>query len=150
MRAWERWQSVHSCDARRLQKRALRLFHNLLGASLSSRLWRRRRQIFFTSSMPRALSAARSLRHRSDRCRKMPALSLIRAQMTNGNPKRSLYSPLSRAMREVSTELSASIPAPACSCWDSRVRVPLWRSLPARSGWHLRIPSLPGREQGNR
>ena len=150
MQAWERWQSLHPCGTRRLQKWALRLFHNLLGASVSSSPWRRRRHIFFTSSMPCALSTARSLRHRSDSCRKMPALLLIRAQMTNGNPKRSLYSRLSRAMREVSAELSASIPAPACSCWDSGVRVPLWRSLPARSGWHLRIPSLPGRERETR
>lgn len=136
--AWEWWGL--EANWRKTQPPAL---HNLFAPSVSGRLWRRKRQIFFTSSMPRALSTARSFWQRSDSCSKMFALSFIRAQMTNGKPKRFLYSSLRRAMRSASPEVSTSIPAPACSWRDSRVKVPLCRSLPARSGWHLRIPSLP-------
>lgn len=109
-------------------------------------LWRRRLQIFFTSSMPRTVSSAGSFWQRSVIWRNMVALSFIRAQMTNGNPKRCLYSSLSRSMRDASSDPSASSPAAACSTRDSCVKVPRWRSLPARSGWHLRIPSLPVRQ----
>lgn len=118
--------------------------HSLFGASGSTRPCRRRRQIFFTSSTPHVLSTARSFRQRWDSCCRIFALSFIRAQMTNGNPKRFLYSSFSHVMRAASSGDSASIPARPCSSRDSRVRVPLWKSLPARSGWHLRIPSLPG------
>ena len=121
---------------------------SLFGESGHTRPWRRRRPIFFTSSMPRALSTVHSCWQRSDSCRKMFFLSFIRAQMTNGNPNRCLYRSLSRAMLEASADSSASSPAPACSSSDSFVRVPLWRSLPARSGWHLRMPSLPGHTWG--
>lgn len=104
---------------------------------------RRSLQIFFTSSIPRTVSSAGSFWQRSVSWRSMVSLSFNRTQMTNGNPKRCLYSSLSHAMRDTSPGPSASSPAAACSARDSRVRVPRCRSPPARSGWHLRIPSLP-------
>lgn len=122
------------------------MVHNF-GLSGITRLRRRRRQIFFTSSMPHSSSTPRSFWQRAVSWYIILDLSFICAQMTNGNPKRALYIWLSRAMCDASSELSASIPAAACSSHDSRVSVPRWRSLPARSGWHLRIPSLPGHKR---
>lgn len=124
-----------------------RFWHYNLGMSVQMMPWRRSLQIFFTSSMPRTVSSAGSFWQRSLIWPNMVSLSFIRAQMTNGNPKRCLYSSLSRSMRDASPEPSASRPAAACSTRDSRVKVPRWRSLPARSGWHLRIPSLPVHHQ---
>ena len=117
--------------------------YSLLDVSGTTSPCRRRWQIFFTSSMAHALSMVRSFRSRSSSCRRMVALLFIRAQITKGKPKWSLYSVFSRAMRETSAVVSVSKPAWTCSSRDSRVRVPLWRSLPVRSGWTLRIPSLP-------
>ena len=124
----------------------IKVLYNLCFWSLCTRLCSRRRQISFTSSTPRALSCACVFPRRSRSCSTMLVRSFIRAHTTNGKPKRALYSALRRVMRETSAAPMRSSPAAPCSSRDSGVRVPLCRSLPARSGWHLRMPSLPAEE----
>lgn len=120
------WQSL------RVDQLGVFKFHNLGVSEII--FWRRSLQMFFTSSIPRTVSSAGSFSQRSVSWRSMVPLSFNRTQITNGNPKRCLYSSLNRAMRDVSPGPSASRPAAACSSRDSGVRVPRCRSLPARSG----------------